>query len=218
MKIIFGGALITSGTGKIGGTVIQGGPYGPIARNNFKPMNRQANNSFQPCIKEVFTNVAKTWHTLSGGQVAAWNAYTTPPLSGYSSFLKTNIDLLRTTGIIILDPPILPALPTAIILTSAIPSPIPAINLTYTGFTNANLNNMLIFVSINNNPGATKLVKSTLRMFLSTPLITGVNTYLLVPNIFGIQIQPNTSNFIAVRLLDTVTGVLQPFRIIQFNT
>jgi hypothetical protein len=218
MKVVFGGSCITSGTGKIGGTVIQGGPYGPIARNNSRPMVRNINNQFQPCEKESFTNVAKQWKALSGAQVAAWNAYAIPPLSGYATWLKFNLQYYRITNAFLITPVPLPLSPSSIVLTAAGSGSPSTFALSATFTPSANPNNLQLFVSINNSIGQIRCVKSRLRLVASQTGIAGSNIYIFNPSLFGVNFLINFSQFIGVRLFDTVTGFLSPLQIIQFNS
>jgi hypothetical protein len=217
MKVVFGGACITSGTGKIGGTVIQGGPYGAIARVNFKPKNRDTNNQYQPCEKEAFTSVAKLWRSLTVGQVAAWNAFAIAPANGYTTFLKYNLQFFRINGTINISPPTLPVAPASIILMGAGLLSTTTFNLkaNYTASTNPNW--LQVFVSINNSPGATKLVKSTLRLIASLAPTAGIFNYTIPAVLYGVAPVSPSSNFIGVRCFDRVTGYLTPIVTIQFN-
>jgi hypothetical protein len=218
MKVVFGGSCITSGTGKIGGTVIQGGPYGPIARMNFRPMVRNINNQFQPCEKESFTNVAKQWHALSGAQVAAWNAYAIAPLSGYATWLKFNLQYYRINNALLIAPVPLPLTPSSIVLNSATTFPIPIFNLNATFNPSANPNTLQLFVSINNSLGQVRCVKSRLRLVASMTAIAAAHNYTFNATLFSVSPILNASQFIGVRLFDTVTGFLSPMQIIQFNS
>jgi hypothetical protein len=218
MKVVFGGACITSGTGKIGGTVIQGGPYGPIARINFKPKNRNANNQFQPCEKEIFASVAKSWRSLNPTQITAWNAAVTPPLSGYSFYLQINLQFFRINGSFLLIPPSFVVAPSSIVLSSASLDFASNYELIANFTASTNPNTLHLFVSNNNPLGQTKIVKSRLRLVSSMVAIAGVHTYIFNPTLFGVTARNGMSSFIGVRLFDSVTGQLSLMQSIQFNT
>lgn len=218
MKVVFGGACITSGTGKLGGIVIQGGPYGAVARINFKPKNRQTNNQFQPCEKEAFTNVAKEWRSLSPTEIIAWNSFATPPATGYTTFLKFNLQYYRINNAFLITPPTLPAAPSSIILNSAVFNPPFQYKLTATYSASSNPNVLHLFVSNNNPLGQTKLVKSRLRLVTTIPATIGSFVYTFNPALYGVGALTGMSAFIGVRLFDSVTGFLSPLETIQFNT
>ena len=216
MKVIFSGSFITGGSGKLGGTVVQGGPYGPIARNGFRPKVRNINNAFQPCEKEAFTNVAKLWRVLTAPQVALWNAYAIAPLTGYSTFLKFNLQYYRINGTYLVTPVTLPVVPASIVLNSGRYFVIPAWELNYTGTTSVNANQIHIFIVYNVSLGATKLVKSRLRLISVTPLLSGVHNYSFASLLNNVQVKAGTTAFYGVRLLDLTTGYLTPFQYLNF--
>jgi hypothetical protein len=218
MKVIFSGSFITGGSGKLGGTVVQGGPYGPIARNGFRPKVRNINNAFQPCEKEAFTNVAKLWRVLTAPQVALWNAYAIAPLTGYATFLKFNLQYYRINGTYLVTPVTLPVVPASIVLNSCTRSSPNQFTLNYTGTLSVNTNYLHIFVSLNNSFGAVRCVKSRLRLVNTTILVTGGNIYTFVNTVHNVSGLAGCSQFVGVRLFDTVTGYLTPVQIIQFNS
>lgn len=218
MKIVFGGVLLVSGSGKLGGTVFQGGPFGTIARVRVKPLNRTENNQFQPCEKEAFANVAKRWQSLTNVQRTSWTAFAVAPLSGYNTFLKFNLQYYRINNSFLLTAPTLPVTPSSIVL-NTLSTGLGAqfkLNATYTA--SANANDLHIFESINNPAGQSKLVKSRMRLITTFNAIAGAHDYTWDTTLLGVPYSSGMSQFAGCRLFDTVTGFLSPLQYLQFNT
>jgi len=217
MKVSFGLVGIISGSGGLGGITIQNGRYGHFARMNPKGISRNDNIPLQPCQKEVFINVSKLWRTLTIAQVNTWNAAAIFPATGYAYYLKINLAYYKINASILIAPPTIIA-PASIVLTSAFfILAAGKFRLNYTGTPSANLTIMRLFTITNKSAGARVPVHSQFRLITSTNLIAGAQTFDFSPWWYSSNIVLGSSNFIGVRLMDTVTGSLTPLQFIQFN-
>ena len=92
LLIKWSGIGITEGRGKIGGTVLQKGRSGAIARVKVTPVNPQS--SYQQEVRSRLASLSSTFRTLGESVVNAWNA------AANSGFTTTNVfgDTVKRTG------------------------------------------------------------------------------------------------------------------------
>lgn len=123
MQVKFG-AIVTSGSGKIGGQFISGDRSGSSLRTkNFKAKNSQVNTISQRGIVSV---VSRAWRELTEAQRQLWQSYVAAQysknfvygatsLSGFQTFMQINCSFYVDGDSIITQPPtMLSALPVTI--------------------------------------------------------------------------------------------------------
>jgi hypothetical protein len=76
------GALVTAGSGKIGGQVVTSNRAGSVLRTKVTPTNAQT--PAQTAARNLLSSISSSWKTLTQAQIALWNA-------AVSSYKKTNI-------------------------------------------------------------------------------------------------------------------------------
>jgi hypothetical protein len=76
------GALVTAGSGKIGGQVVTSNRAGSVLRTKVTPTNAQT--TAQTAARNLLSSISSSWKTLTQAQIALWN-------SAVSAFKKTNI-------------------------------------------------------------------------------------------------------------------------------
>lgn len=87
MALLKFGALVTGGSGSLGGHTIQHSKGGMQLRN--KPVPRSAPTDAQRTIRLLMLEAQHAWLSLSDVQRSHWNQIAPHPLAGHSYFIKT---------------------------------------------------------------------------------------------------------------------------------
>jgi len=84
--------IITSGSGKLGGNIIQRTNAGVQLRSvNYRKSKPSAS---QYSIRRIMPLLQQAWQSITDTDRAAWNVFATRPLSGHSTFIQFNFHLL----------------------------------------------------------------------------------------------------------------------------
>ena len=206
MKVTWSGIGLIGGTGKLGGTVIQNGRFGPIARRLIKPTVINTPNFNANSEKEYFRFITSQWRTLTPTQRVSWNPLLPTGLSGFNYFVRANLIYYRLNGAILPLAPIAAAFPTISGPVFAIDHAPPLITFSYVGagvVANWKFN---IFLAINFSAGVAMCRKSAFRLLGAEPVAVGINVFTMVAKIKGVATVLNSNNFLKVVLVNSVTG------------
>ena len=80
------GALVTSGSGSLGGHTIQNSKGGPQLRT--KPIARNMPSDSQRAIRSINPILQTGWKNLTDSQRQIWNNYAKHPLCGHDLWMK----------------------------------------------------------------------------------------------------------------------------------
>jgi len=93
MKVKFG-SIITEGHGRIGGTVVQGSPSGPILRIAVSTAKKKTLSS--GTHQSMYTSIASKWRTLSDIQRKSFDVVNKDDLDPFIFFLSLNLNLISS--------------------------------------------------------------------------------------------------------------------------
>jgi hypothetical protein len=103
------GALVTSGSGSLGGHTIQHSRGGMQLRN--KPINKKPASQAQLIIRSRILQLQGLWRSLTNAQRSSWNIVPFITMAGHSYFIQYNMYLYSIGYVPILSCPAFPALP-----------------------------------------------------------------------------------------------------------
>jgi hypothetical protein len=206
MKVTWSGIGLVGGTGKIGGSVIQNGRFGPIARRLIKPTVINTPNFNANSEKEYFRFITSQWKTLTPTQRVSWNPALPTGLSGFNYFVKANLIYYRLNNSILSLAPLAASFPSISGQIFSIDHAPPLITFDYVSagvVTNWSFN---IFLAINYSPGVALCRKSEFRLLGTVAVVIGINVFILVARIQGVATILNSNNFLKVVLVNSITG------------
>ncbi len=99
MKVVFSGIGIVGGSGKLGGSVIQNGRFGPIARRWVRGTTVNIPNFNANDEKLMFQKITSRWRTLTPTQQNSWTPTILTGLSGFNTYTSRNLVYYRQNGI-----------------------------------------------------------------------------------------------------------------------
>jgi hypothetical protein len=93
MRVLYG-AFVSQLRGKSQGWVFQGSPWGSIARWKVVPRNPRV--SEQQSTRNAVEFCSRSWsYSCSQDARDSWNAYATPPMTGFNAYMQYNIPRVR---------------------------------------------------------------------------------------------------------------------------
>jgi hypothetical protein len=215
MKLTWSGIAIVTGTGKIGGSVVQGGRFGSIGRVWIKPTTINLANFNANSEKEYFRFITSAWRTLTSVQRTSWTPLVPSGLSGFNLFVQKNLVYYRLNGTLLTSAPVAAAFPTLSAIDIAIDGGTQQITLDYTSagiVANWYIN---LFVINNLSPGVQYPQKSLFRLINSIRVLAGPNTSVVDVRIKNVDVIVGSQTFAKLVLVNKVTGQMSAQNILS---
>jgi hypothetical protein len=208
MKVIWSGVAIVVGTGKIGGSVLQNGRFGSIARKWVKGTVVNAPNFNTNSQKQFFREITSNWRALTSVQRLAWNPGVPTGLSGFNLYTKANLSYYRQNGSYLLTPPIQGAAPVITGYTFSVDHSSGDYTISFTVASGASTWVTNIYAANNYSLGVFRPRKSEYRLVQQRFIGPGANSFSSSALVKGVPIIAGAQCFIKIVLFDSLTGLL----------
>lgn len=215
MALVKFGAGVSEMRGKEGGVVYSRNAYGSYIKTKVSPVN--PNTSKQQTQRALMGNLAQLWSTLSGAQVAAWDALgdevtrvnrfgDSTNYKGFGLFMRLNRNLSAIGVSAIETPPSIPTISDLSLTSLTVASAGQTMSLVFTP-TPLEANEHLVVYSTNNILTGRKFVKNFYRLVSSNDAATSPEglqaawiAYFVNPFIQGANI------FVRAKIIDDESG------------
>ena len=208
MKVTWSGIAIVNATGKLGGTVLQNGRFGSIARIWKKPTNKILPNFNTNSEKQFFTEITSRWRTLTPTQRLAWNPALPTGLSGFNYYTRANLAYYRQHGTYLDTPPIQGPTPTITGYSYSVDHTTGNYTIDFTQATLLTTWITNIFAANNYSPGVALPRKSEFRLVQQRFITVGANHVVNSALVKSVPIIVGSRCFVKIVLFDSLTGLL----------
>jgi hypothetical protein len=206
MKVTWSGVGMVGGTGKLGGTVIQGGRFGSIARIWKRPTVVNLANFNTNSEKIIFRQIVSNWRGLSPSDRTSWQPPTPVGLSGYNLYVQANLISYRVNGVFLTTAPIALTYPPSSLTSPAVDSGTGNFTIVYSN-TNLDLTWKFNFFIINNlSTGVTSPQKSQFRLIGIDSVLNGLGTYTVRASVKGVAPIAGSQSIIKIVMINVSTG------------
>ncbi len=206
MKVTFSGIGIVDGTGKLGGTVIQGGRFGSVARRWIKPTVINTPNFNANSEKQFFRLIVARWRTLAAADRISWNPALPTGLSGFNYYTQANLIVYRLTGGFIDTKPVPVASPIITAMSYSIDSVTHIFTFNYTGGAGISGWRFNFFLANNYSTGVARARQSEYRLLDSTIILAGPNVWTNNAQIQGVSPITGSQCFMKLVIANKFTG------------